>query len=539
MKYSFEIVNAQTNELFANVYIKEDGSYAADGVSFKGIEWAQWLNSSSSGDIESTLPPYVRMVSVDTRNEEHSEKSDGSQMRLIRTATLSSKSILPQLRDIQLVSVSPELRTLAINYKARAFESDSHSSTVLAELRNSHLTFNPLNGSITGLPSFGFKDYSGFLYGRYQPGLVRHEAIQVINEKMYAYQDKKYIDARLKQEKSAFKKMRRFVSARFDPRAHDADGDGFVQEGTQFQRPVTPRPKLREELASRVSQRRGNMGASSPMEFGKQTQRSSGSVSRGPVPSRLRSANVERTARNQSAPLPSSGSKSRTSKQFQGRPGVDRASSEDGKIWSKLTPEEKAVVARRARALEDQRFYQLTGETPGGRRMPFTKRFRERQEFEKNRGNKLDGPNRELIEQMATWVEEYVNKPNIPPKAKLEVQRFYDELVALYNMRTEKDVDTYEFIEHLHPSGKAFLFNDDIHLDGTTSISPKQKAITSESTAFLRAGGYEKDSPIPTNTRSKEPAPKSKKPEDVVGRIVDSASRNLINRLLNPKNKKK
>lgn len=539
MKHSFEIINAESNELFANVYSKDDGSFAADGFSSKGIEWAEWLNSSSSRDIESTLPPYVKLIPVD-----HSENQDTSiqgvkQMRLLRTAVLSSKSILPHLRDVQLVSVSPELRPLAINYKARAFESDSHGSNVLAEFRNSGLTLNPLNGSITGYPSFGFKDYSSFLYAKYQPGLVRHEGIKVINEKILAYENKKYLDARSNQQKSAFKKMRRFVSARFDPRAQDADGDGVVQEGTAFQRPATPRPKLQEEISSRFSQRRSGLGTSGPMEFGQETRRSSSSVSRGPVPSRLRKANVERTARGQSAAMPVAGSKSRTAKQFQGRPGVDRASSEDGKIWAKLTPQERAVVSRRARALEDQRFYQLTGETPGGRRMPFAKRFRERQQYEANQGNRLDGPNRELIEQMASWVEEYVNKPNIPPKAKLEVQRFYDELVALYNMRTEKDVDTYEFIEHLHPSGKAFLFNDDIHLDGETSISPKQKAITSQSTAFLRAGGYEKDSPIPENTRSKTPEPRSQKPEDIVGRVVDSASRKLINRLLNPKAKKK
>jgi len=539
MKHSFEIVNAQNNELFAKVYTNDDGSFVADGFSSKGIEWAEWLNSSRISDIESTLPPYVQLKEVNLQHDNnHQGASDGS-MRLIRAEVLNSKSILPQLRDVQLVGVSPELRNFAINYKARAFEADSGGSTILAEFRSSGLTLNPLNGSITGAPSFGLKDYSSFLYSTYQPGLVRHEAIDVINEKIALYQGKNYINAGSVSNKGAFKKMRRFVSVRFDPKAQDADGDGIVQEDTPFERPATPRPKLQRELSARFAQRRDTLGASKPMEFGKQTNRSSSSVSRGSTPSRLRSANIERTARGQSAPMPISGSKSRTAKQFQGRPGVDRASSEDGKIWASLTPEEKATVSRRARALEDQRFYQLTGETPGGRRMPFTKRFRERQKFEASQGNKLDGPNRQLIEQMASWVEEYVNKPDIPPKAKLEVQRFYDELVALYNMRTEKDIDSYEFIEHLHPSGKAFLFDDNIHLDGTTSISPKQKAVTSQSTAFLRAGGYEKDSPIPENTRSKAPEPKSNKPEDLVGRAVDAASRNLINRLLNPKNKKK
>lgn len=539
MKRICNVINPQTKELFADVYVKEDGSFAATGISPRGIEWAQWLNSSPNSDFESTLPPYVQVVQMENENADDTDELSVSHKRLVRTAVLSSKSILPHLRDVQLIGVSPDLRNLAINYKARAFDSDLQGSAILAEFRNSNLTFNPLTGSITNIPSLGLKDYSNFLYGNYQPGLVRNEAINLINHKIYFYSGKKFIDMDKVESKGAFKRMRRFVSARFDRNAVDADGDGIVQEGTSFQRPAVNRPQMQEALASRMSSRRNAIGNSKPMEFGKPSQRSSSSVSRGTPPARLRSANAERTARSQAAPGLISGSKSRTGKQFQGRPGVDRASSEDGKIWSRLTPEEKAVVSRRARALEDQRFYQLTGETPGGRRMPFTKRFRERQKYEREQGNSLTGPNRQLLEQMSSWVEEYVNKPNIPPKAKLEVQRFYDELLALYNMRTEKEIDQYEFIEHLHPSGKAFLFNDSIHLDGTTSISHKQKSITAESTAFLRAGGYEKGSPIPENTRIKNPESGSDRSTDVVGNAVNTTSRNLVNRLLNPKKKKK
>jgi hypothetical protein len=234
------------------------------------------------------------------------------------------------------------------------------------------------------------------------------------------------------------------------------------------------------------------------------------------------------------------GSKSTTRKNYVGNPGIDRASPDDGKIWSTLSPEERATVARRARALEDQRFYQLTGVTPGGNNMPFRKRFLATQRTAEERGEKLDGPTKDLLEEMQSWVEEYANKQSIPEKARLEVHRFYDELLALYNMRTMKDEDPYEFIEHLHPSGKKFLFDDEKRADGAkTSISPKQKAITSDSTAFLRVGGYEKGSPISENVRKPSTAQQPTSVEDRISRAIDTGSRKLINRLLNPKPKKK
>jgi len=544
MKHKFDIFLTESNEIFANVYQAGDGSYVANGFSSRGIEWANWLNSSKSLDIESTLPPYVEIHEVLNGDDIRELTKSIPVVRLLASHIESTKSILPQIRSAQLVGISPDSRDLVINYKARAFSSDAESASILAQFRMKGLSYNPLTGTIVGPPSLGMQEESDHMYGNYQPGLVRNDAISVLNQKTSKYDGKQYPLQPAVSEKGAFRRMSRSISQRFDPNAIDADGDMLIQEGTPFQRPARPQmPNQQGRVGaarSFIMGRRGMSGDSKPKEVGKTTQRSSGSISFGTSPSRARSANIDRTSRARSLPAQLSGSKSTTRKNYVGNPGIDRASPEDGKIWSKLTPEERATVARRARALEDQRFYQLTGVTPGGANMPFRKRFLATQRAAEAKGEKLDGPTKDLLEEMQSWVEEYANKQSIPEKARLEVHRFYDELLALYNMRTMKDSDPYEFIEHLHPSGKKFLFDDEKRSDGAkTSVSPKQKSITSESTAFLRVGGYEKGSPISANTRKPGEGQAASTTDDRLARAIDTGSRKLINRLLNPRPKKK
>lgn len=534
-----EIINVDSGELFAKVAITQDGRITADGISAKGSEWSSWINAAQIDDFESTLPPYacIKSASSTTNTQPDIGKQ---QLRLLQTRVLSTKSILPALRSIQLISLPLELRPLAIDYKTRAFASDSSSAQASAIMRTRGIIFNPLNGSLTDMPSLGMNDHSDALYKSFSGGLVRDTGISIINSKIQTYSGFRYYDARDTSSKSAFRKMRRIIPSRFDPNAIDADGDMIVQEGTPFQRPASPKPQgMVGGARDMLMRRRGAQGVSKPREVGKTTSRSSSSVSYGPTPSRARQARVDVSSSQQMAPRKISGSRAITPKQFQGNPGAERVSQDDGAIWASLTPEERLTVARRARALEDQRFYQLTGITPGGRPYPFHKKYVARQKNDADEGRVLDGPTRNLLEQMQTWVDEYANS-NLPEKARLEIQRFYDDLLALYNMRTLKPGDSYEFLEHLHPSARAFLFDDAKRADGeTTSISPKQKIITAPSNAFGRAGGYESGSPFSDNVRTGQRTKPEPSVDETVSRVVDVAARKLINRLLNPKSKKK
>lgn len=537
---SFDIFDIDTNEIFAHIEYVSDTKYIAHGSSAKGIEWSEWVNNSGPSDFESTLPPYVGVRESDSGSYEPSSIF----MRLISAKSLSSTSILPSLRDIQLIGISPEMREGIIDYKARAFVSDADNSSILNEIRLKGLKLNPLNGSVNSFPSISMDDFAPSLTRRYMPGMVRSTGISVIAGKALNYDGLKYSNTNIVNSKSVFRSMRRIVSQRFDPNAIDADGDKLVQEGTPFQRPAMPRSIVPDSVGAArntIMSRRGTPMSDSTGGVGKTSTRSSGAVSRGTTPARARTSNIERVIRSQSARggQTFAGSKSITKKTYTGNPGSDRADPNDGKIWASLNPEEKSTISRRARALEDQRWYQLTGVTPGGQNMPFRKRFLAAQKAYEKEGRTLNGPTKDFLEEMQTWVEEYVNKDSIPQKAKLEVQRFYDELLALYNMRTKRNSDNYEFLEHLHPSGKAFLFDDAKRADGAkTSVSHKSKAVTAESTAFGRAGGYEQASPIAQNTRKPEP-PAPKSTDERVSGIVDSGARRIIDRLLNPKPKKK
>lgn len=537
---SFDIFDIDTNEIFAHVEYMGDTEYIARGSSAKGIEWSDWVNNSRPSDFESTLPPYVGVRESDKGLREQASRF----MRLISVKSLSSMSILPSLRDIQLIGISPDMREGIIDYKARAFVSDTDNSSMLNEIRLKGLKLNPLNGSINSFPSISMEDFSPDLTKKYAPGMVRSTGISVISGKASRYDGLHCTNHNKVETKSIFRSMRRIVSQRFDPNAIDADGDKLVQEGTPFQRPAMPRSAALDNIGAArntIMSRRGTPASTSPTNVGKTTMRSSGAISRGTTPARARTSNIERVIRSQSASggKTFAGSKSITKKIYTGNPGSDRAHPDDGKIWASLTPEEKSTVSRRARALEDQRWYQLTGVTPGGQNMPFRKRFLAAQKAYEKEGRTLNGPTKDFLEEMQTWVEEYVNKDSIPQKAKLEVQRFYDELLALYNMRTKRGSDNYEYLEHLHPSGRAFLFDDAKRADGAkTSVSHKSKAVTSESTAFGRAGGYEQASPIAQNTRKPEP-PAPKSTDERVSGLVDSGARRIIDRLLNPKPKKK
>ena len=527
MKHFALIKNFETNDVFA-IVTKQDDTLSFHGYTPAGEEWARWASLNQEKALTNGLPPdmyfgkFQPMAS--NENTEH-----GDTKFLAKSVVSEHESINPPGRSAELRVYDLSSRKSIVNYKAVAFRADTKSLEVMAFSRKNFLALDPHTALFKSAPLMGSSPIHEIILDKWGELPIRTFGKAIFEQKMLIVKNRREVNNEeiIDIQEKGIGRGLRFMGGRFDSNALDGDMDGVVQEGTPFQRPAPLRKPASPITASgskkfvrdEIMKRRG-VDTSASRETGKPKKSPVGG-------GRFRAAGAEMAASSVS------GSRSRKiGKQYKGIPGIDRASDSDGQLWESLSADEKKTIAARAAKLEQRRFNQLTGQTPGGRPQPFHKKYVARQNFERNRGGELDGPNGALLEQMQTWVEDYVNNENTPLKARLEVLRTYDDMLALYNMRTMKEDKPYEFLEHLHPAARAFLFDDAKHDDGkVTSISSKAKVSTVESTAFGRAGGYEKRSPV-------EKKPKEVRDEVGTNREIpvraDSAFRKFVGRVMNP-----
>jgi hypothetical protein len=527
MKHFALIKNFETNDVFAMV-TKQDDTLSFHGYTPAGEQWARWASSNQEKALEDGLPPEVYFGKFQPMAD-NTEENVANTKFLAKSIVNEHESINPPGRSAEIRVYDIDSRKSIIDYKAVAFRADTKSLEVMAFSRKNYLAFDPHTALFKSAPLMESSPIHEIIVDKWKELPIRTFGKEIFEQKMLIIKNRREVNKENLidiQEKGIGGGLR-FIGGRFDPNAFDGDMDGLIQEGTAFQRPA-PLRKPASNMSSSMGKNFARQGIMKRRGVDTSISRETGKVDKSPVGGgRFRKAGAEMAA--------SSSRSSRSvkiGKQYKGIPGIDRASDSDGQIWESLSADEKTTIAARAAKLEQRRFNQLTGMTPGGRPQPFHRKYVARQNFERNRGGELDGLNGSLVEQMQTWVEDYVNNDSIPLKARLEVLRTYDDMLALYNMRTMKQDKPYEFLEHLHPAARASLFNDEKNDDGkVTSVSPKAKVSTVESTAFGRAGGYEKKSPVakkPSGARS-EVGDNREKPAK-----VDSSLRKFINRVMNP-----
>jgi uncharacterized protein YjbI with pentapeptide repeats len=193
-----------------------------------------------------------------------------------------------------------------------------------------------------------------------------------------------------------------------------------------------------------------------------------------PSASRIRAAEMEVSARPQ-------GMASRRSEGLRDArfavPGRDRVDPSDGQLWVRLSDEDKKTVADRA--IQREKF--LLGE--------FKKRFpnwwkRANGEAEKNGWDKelMGGRNAGWLDELHRFVTKLSDDPNYPEKARLDAERDFNDLQALFNMRSNRG--QHDLLEHLNPTSRRYLFDDARRADGkTTKISSSGKEMKTASTA--------------------------------------------------------
>ena len=169
-----------------------------------------------------------------------------------------------------------------------------------------------------------------------------------------------------------------------------------------------------------------------------------------PSSGRIRAAEMEISARPQ-------GMASRRSEGLKDPrfavPGRDRVDPSDGQLWSRLSDEEKTTVANRAVNREKM----LLNE--------FKQRFprwwdRASKEADKKGWDKdlMNGGNAGWMDELHRFVTRLADDPDYPEKNRVEAEKQFNDLQALYNMRSNRGV--HDLLEHLNPTSRRYLFDD-------------------------------------------------------------------------------
>ena len=161
-------------------------------------------------------------------------------------------------------------------------------------------------------------------------------------------------------------------------------------------------------------------------------------------------------------------------------PGISQTSDADGRIWAGLTDDDKSTVTSRARQREKDLLTYFKRRYPN-----YWAEVMDRAQSDK--WKKKEGwideetPITQMIFELDSRVRKSQNDPNLSPTMKAELLRNMDDLRALFNMRNN---DSYEMLEHLHPSSRGYLFDDAKRNDGKTTAATASGVKRSPSTFF-------------------------------------------------------
>lgn len=170
--------------------------------------------------------------------------------------------------------------------------------------------------------------------------------------------------------------------------------------------------------------------------------------------------------------------------------GRDRASDNDGKIWSQLNEEQRKAVEEAARLVELDLVRQATAAFKPWAR-GFLKDFRDGGSVDPQPSDYLFKDTSELLH-LAQYLEERIwDREDITPENKLKYQRILDNLTTLFRMRESKD---YEKLEHLHESARIKVIEKARKNSPDAGIQTLGKMKGGgDSTFFGRAAGLNKD----------------------------------------------
>ena len=233
-------------------------------------------------------------------------------------------------------------------------------------------------------------------------------------------------------------------------------------------------------------------------------------IRRGGTRARQRDASTDATA----MPRGQSGMRSRRSNRGRGRPGVDRASKEDGQIWENLTPEERKAVIEAAKVEMHRLMWGLAWNDIGVNatrksgdeavsnignaviRYWFNEHIRPNLSEEDAKNYVFTDENIEQIRSvMDRAVSDGLMKPIVAESMEKLLNRF-DSLRTYRNMAaaSEKDGDeAFAFLEHLSPSARNSLYKraagpDKDRLRGRTALGWNNNPSTRDETLESRQG---------------------------------------------------
>lgn len=275
MKQVSTLFDALRNEKFA-VAVKDGQATRYYGVEGAGREWAQWANSADTKSLESSqLPAGVIQGPFKNTNDYslkslinslgYAEQINSNSFESKAYSFKSSYSVengarVPAVMDTPISHFTTNQYSSAVEYKALTMRTQIKEGSFLLEARSNGYAFNfdtymynaaPSKAEIKSLRQrldnnlgrsserrLGIKLKNAITQtsGRKLTGVIHELEVKSLSDSI----ETKGIGQRIGGASRLGRRTARGVTANFDPKAWDGDGDGIVQEGTPFQRPAVP-----------------------------------------------------------------------------------------------------------------------------------------------------------------------------------------------------------------------------------------------------------------------------------------------------------
>lgn len=258
-----DIVNGSSNY---GVVIRENGLTLCKGVEGVGTEWAESFNNAETKSLDDGLPYGVKIgafhaltdheaVLIEHMLEGNEVKfPDRTRLKHLESWKTNANSGLPSVSNRRLSDFGENDLQTAVDYKIRAFLSDSARASVMLKSR---LERFGLDQSVIGFKSskndsYLNEDLSSMARGQ---GLLRRAILELATTKSEIQAERSEF---MIEEKAIGRRIGRAVMGRgggsgrgsrigrraaramapYDPNAVDGDMDGIVQEGTPWERPA-------------------------------------------------------------------------------------------------------------------------------------------------------------------------------------------------------------------------------------------------------------------------------------------------------------
>jgi len=488
-------------------YVIQNGSSSITyGITDTTEAWAYSYNNGFSKSLTDDLPLHMQIgefgvltKSIESILAAHnagltSTIPDSVQLRLVSSEWTQNESFGPAVKDIRLSDFEPEIKNLAVMYKASAFINDSKRSSVLLKSRLSHAGISDACNGFKTRPGYNSSDDTEFVNIVGNTSGLRRAAKDVMavksellfNHPGYHVKETESLNNDSVELKALAgtigrrgRSAMRFTNARFDPKAIDGDSDGLVQEGTAFQRPGLPNvPKiptgdLRSRQRAAVNERAGS----------------------------LRGLASARKIKRSSADAP----------------GKYATSETDGQLFDAMTPDQQSKVKSSADKEHERIVRAMAKSNPSWWRGFVLDR---RQGMDENAPDYFSIRDGADFLHLQSYFDQVVTGRLKDAKNEqtelLKWKRNLDNLQTLSAMRRN---DKYELLEHLHPTARKNVAKD---------IDPTIKVGNQESSIFKAAGGFDK-SKLAEVVEGREAVGLGK-----VRRRVDESQRSLSDRILTP-----